>query len=487
MTIKTKYKNNISKCDRINIGVSAVAGDSVSQIANDFNTNRVFVYDQKNKVLKVLDENFDINKSIPIATISNENHLKRTIISTALSCKGSVRGIQQHLNDVFDISVSTGKISGILTEAAISAKKFNDSIMLDVIKKGAHDEIFQAGVPVLVGVEPMSTYIYLMEFDDKRDKIAWSMAMYEKHVNQNLNLETSVTDGGLGMKSGIKEVFEEMNEQSDIFHIEMNITKLIRTIENNAYRSIKFEYENRTKCLKEYNKIGTKNESEDNYSKAYEEYEKAVKESNKKIDFYDTLNIIGKFIKETFDIGGYTFSERKELLKYLTGELKKLSIIDSRTGSIANNIESNMDNILLFVKEAEQQMDILAQVENIDKEILQLMWKQNLYSINNNKYWILDVVIRKALKKNYENIREKFKAIVNKLVRASSIVECMNSLIRPYIELKKTLKGNFLDLLQFYLNNRKYSASRKEDRKGKSPLELLTGKDYPCWLDILGY
>lgn len=38
------------------------------------------------------------------------------------------------------------------------------------------------------------------------------MAIYEKQENQGLSIKISVTDGGLGMKKGIREVFTHINE-----------------------------------------------------------------------------------------------------------------------------------------------------------------------------------------------------------------------------------------------------------------------------------
>lgn len=66
-------------------------------------------------------------------------------------------------------------------------------------------------------------------------------------------------------------------------------------------------------------------------------------------------------------------------------------------------------------------------------------------------------------------------------------MENINSQIRAYLFLKRVLKGKFLDLLQFYLNTRKYLNSMVKERKGKSPLEFLTDKDYGDWLEILEY
>lgn len=71
------------------------------------------------------------------------------------------------------------------------------------------------------------------------------------------------------------------------------------------------------------------------------------------------------------------------------------------------------------------------------------------------------------------------------VVRASSMVECINSLIRPYLFLKKAVPNKFLLLLQFYFNTRKYRRSQKPERVGKSPFELLTGNEHENPLEIL--
>jgi hypothetical protein len=63
----------------------------------------------------------------------------------------------------------------------------------------------------------------------------------------------------------------------------------------------------------------------------------------------------------------------------------------------------------------------------------------------------------------------------------------MNSLIRPYLLLKRADTGKFLDLLQFYFNTRKYKRSRVSENVEKSLIELLTRCSYDNPLNILGY
>ena len=70
--------------------------------------------------------------------------------------------------------------------------------------------------------------------------------------------------------------------------------------------------------------------------------------------------------------------------------------------------------------------------------------------------------------------------------RAGSIVENLNSRLRNYFFLRRSLGDNYLNLLQFFLNHRKFMRSLKPERVGKSPKQLLTGEAHPHWLELLG-
>ena len=73
------------------------------------------------------------------------------------------------------------------------------------------------------------------------------------------------------------------------------------------------------------------------------------------------------------------------------------------------------------------------------------------------------------------------------VVRASSVIENLNSRLRSYFFLRRHLGEDYLALLQFFLNHRRFLRSEHPERAGKSPAELLTGKAHPHWLELLGY
>ncbi len=70
--------------------------------------------------------------------------------------------------------------------------------------------------------------------------------------------------------------------------------------------------------------------------------------------------------------------------------------------------------------------------------------------------------------------------------RSSSLVENLNSQLRPSFTLRRHLGGLCLDVLRFFLNHRRFLRSRRAERHGKSLRELMTGSGHPHWLTLLG-
>ena len=78
-------------------------------------------------------------------------------------------------------------------------------------------------------------------------------------------------------------------------------------------------------------------------------------------------------------------------------------------------------------------------------------------------------------------------ALAAGVVRASSVVENLNSRLRGYFTLWRHVGRGSAALLQFFLNHRRFQRSAHPGRVGRSPVELLTGQEQPHWLERLGY
>ena len=57
---------------------------------------------------------------------------------------------------------------------------------------------------------------YLLNSAEHRDATTWGTYLLEKEKLQNLHLEISVNDGGLGLRKGVKEAFPDADETGGV-------------------------------------------------------------------------------------------------------------------------------------------------------------------------------------------------------------------------------------------------------------------------------
>ena len=73
---------------------------------------------------------------------------------------------------------------------------------------------------------------------------------------------------------------------------------------------------------------------------------------------------------------------------------------------------------------------------------------------------------------------------LNSVVQSSAMVECINSIIRPYLNASRNhITQEMLNLIMFYHNHRRYKSG---ERSGKTPYELLSGKPQgKDWIELI--
>src|SRR5205823_4955640 len=95
---------------------------------------------------------------LPVTT----SWLRQLVLALVLTCHSPYRGAIALLRDLFDTEISLGTVHNTVRAAVARAREINASYDLAGVRVGAHDEIFQAGRPVLVGVDTASTFCYLL-------------------------------------------------------------------------------------------------------------------------------------------------------------------------------------------------------------------------------------------------------------------------------------------------------------------------------------
>jgi hypothetical protein len=154
-------------------------------------------------------------------------------------------------------------------------------------------------------------------------------------------------------------------------------------------------------------------------------------------------------------------------------------------------IRQHLDEIVVPFKQAEAIAAELRFVVPHDAlEVLVLAWrhdhfvyqsgaKQKDYHQRERDFWL--ACAEGLLGDAFDTLKALVFDKLDSIVRASSLVEMVNSLIRPYLRsCKGQITQEALHLIMFYHNHRRYKSGK---RQGKAPIELLTGKplEAPWW------
>ena len=86
--------------------------------------------------------------------------LRQLVLALVLIGHAPYRAVVELLRDLFDWHISLGTVHNIVHSAVEPARAISRRVDLAGVRIGAHDEIFQARKPVLVGVDTASTYCY---------------------------------------------------------------------------------------------------------------------------------------------------------------------------------------------------------------------------------------------------------------------------------------------------------------------------------------
>ena len=93
---------------------------------------------------------------------------------------------------------------------------------------------------------------------------------------------------------------------------------------------------------------------------------------------------------------------------------------------------------------------------------------------------LVQQILVEKLDPNWRESYRQVAAVLSQTVRASSAVECMNSVLRMHQSRHRTLTQGMLDLKRLYWNTRVFRGGK---RKGRCPYEHLglTQSSYDFW------
>jgi hypothetical protein len=273
-----------------------------------------------------------------------------------------------------------------------------------------------------VTVEPISSAILKIERADTRSAEQWK-AHWQSLEEHGYRAEYLVSDEGKGLCSAQAEVLSYTFRQSDTYHaIAHQLGRWNRVLEAAAYRAIGREYE-RFRTLDSA-------KSEAVIDKRIEQYEQAKEQAQAAIDRYEDFRYVYGCLLEALDL----FDRDGNLRD------RETSAGDIACG-LALIASLGQANITAAAHKA---LRTVPELLNELLRILCLAWQWRKHKIkakdaDRRRYasaqeeacleWL------EAHEPNHHaQIKEQVYGELDRIVQSSSLVECINSIIRPYLD-----------------------------------------------------
>jgi hypothetical protein len=301
-----------------------------------------------------------------------------------------------------------------------------------------------------------------------------------------------VKDQGTAMKSAAEEVLSDVPHQPDTYHaISDQLGLWVTRLETAAYKALEKMYER-------YEKLDSA-VSDEVIDKRIEAYEQAEKAAMAAIELYDELHDYYLFLIHQlclFDRDGRLRDQAEAQANIQFALELILSLGHGKISKIVKKIMELLPELLAYFGTAKEVVAHL-QTLGISEAPLRgfcLAWQyqKNMIkakqSSRRNKYKNKEkeqlTHLQEKLGEDFLSLKETVYGRLDMIVQSSGLVETINSIIRTYLNTTRNhITQNFLNLIMFYHNHRRYSAGK---RKGKTPMEILTGEKQPKdWLELL--
>jgi hypothetical protein len=471
---------------RQELAVQALAGEiPITQLAGQAEVSRKFVYDQKAIAAEALDAAFEPrpdDDNLLFQLPVTKNWMRQFILGLVLIAHCPLRGVVELLRDLFDYDISLGTVHNVVKAAVAPARQVNEQQDLNNVRIGAHDEIYQNRQPVLVGVDALTSYCYLLSLEAHCDGDTWGVHLLDLQ-ERGFDPDTIVADAGSGLRAGLKAALPDVPCRSDVFHALKEVHDVVTALENKAYRAMN------ACCALERKIASRQHRGLPTDHSLVRRLVYAAREQTLAIQLADEVAWLARWLQQdVLALAGSCLADRYALYDFIQVELEaRASQAPSLIPALVTYLKNQRVDLLDFAAQLDRDFADLANAAQVAAELVRELFAVQTLDLDNPQRWRRDAPLRQILGERYFPLSQTLEGVRCRTVRASSVVENLNSRLRDYFFLRQTLGNDYLTLLQFFLNHRRFLRSKHPERVNKSPAELLTGQSHSHWLELLGY
>jgi hypothetical protein len=421
----------------------------------------------------------------PSSTQAMRKEVDRHILLLRLEGHGALERISQILKQLGRPFSSVGYISQRLAAyaQALPKEQWTDAQIVFLLC----DEIFTRGQPILITVEPRSLAILKIELVDNREAETWKQHWDALAEAGLIEQQTVGSDQGPGLVKGC--TLMGLTHHPDLFHLLRPLAMCGERFYRKALAAIAREYERGSV------EVGR---SEDVITKRRAAYEAAKAEAEAQIRRYDHFCYLWTALRQALAV----FDEQGEITELTSRQAEIEAIVqlmDALAGAPLHqalaSFASGLQGYWGYYQRAEQVYQEYS--KRYPHEVVQALacgWQLQRQATNSKAYGMRKRLAQDAefyfayaatcLPEASEALQKEMVEALDTEVRSSSLIENVNSALRPLLE---TCRGQvdqpLLDLFAYVHNHRRFVRGK---RAGKAPIEILTGQDMAkTWLTSL--
>lgn len=352
---------------RQRLAVEALAGTvPITELAERAQVSRTFVYQQHDLARNALADAFDpptTDDSILFHLPVTKPWVRQFALGLALIGHCSLRGVVELFGDFFDHDISLGTVHNIVHSAVESARRHSACHDLSPVRIGAHDEIFQNGQPVLVGVDVASTFCYLLRAEERRAADTWGVRLLELH-GPGLRPDATIADAARGLRAGQALAWPDTPCRGDVFHAVRDLGQLVRFLDNRAYGAL-------DACDRQQRRMARAKQRGRGQTQS-KRLALVRREHDRAIALADEVSVLVAWLRDDIvAVAGPDHRTRCHLFDFVVAESEaRQSRCPHRIGPVVRALRNQRDDLLAFARALDEQLVAVAREYEVPPELV---------------------------------------------------------------------------------------------------------------------
>lgn len=451
--------------------------------------------------------------SYPMVAVT-PNRVQRTVLTNLLPGGMTIRPQIESLQTALDIHRCEGWISELILAAGERAGRRLDEIDLSALGEvvTARDELYFDGKVFLINVEPRHFVIVGAYVEEQCDSKTWGVALQLDHHTRGLQIKGLAEDGARMYPASVREAELSLQVQKDVWHIESKAGQAVTDLERVALKAL----EHADELLRQINQDSAQDDDA-----RLAEWIQADDKAEDLVDLSAQVRCLRGHLCDALELVDWRSGEIREheINEWLLTEvLKELRRLDHpRVRKLVKYLKDQQDVMLTFLdwlevplvpwqRQLAQHIPDEAQRQFFQAAVARA-WRLNRAVANGH-------ISFRSLAESATDLMTELVAddpvalklaealfnILEGVVRTSCAAETINSILRPYLTVKRSFQSRktaqaWLNLfcLWFNMHPLKRSKRRHADQP-MSPYQYAgikvytdDGRETLDWLEAIGY